>query len=88
MNIVLIADESSIPFIENLISFKEWGYKIIAIFTGSAKLKEKYDKSIILLPEEYLGVLNDLMEVDIIDEVLYLKNQDYSGGSQRNSKIV
>jgi exopolysaccharide biosynthesis polyprenyl glycosylphosphotransferase len=73
INVVLIADDSSIPFIESLISNKEWGYRIIAIFTGSSKLKEKYEKAIILLPEEYLTVLNDLMEVDIIDEVLYFK---------------
>jgi exopolysaccharide biosynthesis polyprenyl glycosylphosphotransferase len=75
INVVLIADDSSIPFIESLISNKEWGYRIIAIFTGSTKLKEKYEKAIILLPEEYLSVLNDLMEVDIIDEVLYFKSK-------------
>jgi len=75
INVVLIADDSSIPFIESLISNKEWGYRIIAIFTGSEKLKEKYEKAIILLPEEYLAVLNDLMEVDIIDEVLYFKTK-------------
>jgi exopolysaccharide biosynthesis polyprenyl glycosylphosphotransferase len=73
INVVLIADDSSIPFIDSLISHKEWGYRIIAIFTGSVQLKEKYEKAIILLPEKYLTVLNDLMEVDIIDEVLYLK---------------
>ena len=75
INIVLIADESAMPFIESLISNKEWGYRIIAIFTGSVKLKEKYEKAIILLPDEYLAVLNDLMEVDIIDEVLYFKTK-------------
>jgi exopolysaccharide biosynthesis polyprenyl glycosylphosphotransferase len=75
INVVLIADDSSIPFIESLISNKEWGYRIIAIFTGSSKLKDKYEKAIILLPEEYLNVLNDLMEVDIIDEVLYFKTK-------------
>jgi exopolysaccharide biosynthesis polyprenyl glycosylphosphotransferase len=75
INVVLIADDLSIPFIESLISNKEWGYRIIAIFTGSVLLKEKYEKAIILLPEEYLAVLNDLMEVDIIDEVLYFKTK-------------
>jgi exopolysaccharide biosynthesis polyprenyl glycosylphosphotransferase len=75
INVVLIADESSIPFIESLISNKEWGYRIIAIFTGSDLLKEKYEKAIILLPDEYLAVLNDLMEVDIIDEVIYFKGK-------------
>jgi exopolysaccharide biosynthesis polyprenyl glycosylphosphotransferase len=60
-------------FIESLLSNKDWGYRIIAIFTGSDKIKEKYEKAIILLPDEYLSVLNDLMEVDIIDEVFYFK---------------
>lgn len=75
INVVLIADDSSISFIESLISNKEWGYRIIAIFTGSDKIKEKYEKAIILLPDEYLSVLNDLMEVDIIDEVIYFKTK-------------
>ncbi len=71
----LIADESSLPFIETLLTNKEWGYRIVAIFTASNMIKEKYEKSIILLPEQYLLVLNDLMEVDILDEVLYLKSK-------------
>jgi exopolysaccharide biosynthesis polyprenyl glycosylphosphotransferase len=75
INIVLIADESSLPFIDTLLTNKEWGYRIVAIFTASNLIKEKYEKSIILLPEQYLLVLNDLMEVDILDEVLYLKSK-------------
>jgi len=75
VNIILIADDSSLQFIENLVLNKDWGYRIIAIFTESDILKEKYEKAIILLPKEYLGVLNDLMEVDIIDEVLYTKSK-------------
>jgi exopolysaccharide biosynthesis polyprenyl glycosylphosphotransferase len=75
INVVLIVDESAIPFIESLVTNKEWGYRIIAIFTGSQIIKEKHEQAIILLPEEHLGVLNDLMEVDIIDEVLYFKSK-------------
>ena len=75
IKIVLIADDSSLRFIEALFHNKEWGYKIFAIFTESKSLKEKYEKSIILLPEKYLKVLHDLMEVDLIDEVFYLKNK-------------
>jgi exopolysaccharide biosynthesis polyprenyl glycosylphosphotransferase len=75
VNIVLIADDSSMPFIEKLISNQEWGYRIIAIFSESGNVKEKYEKTIILLPSEYLAVLNDLMEADIIDEVLYIKTR-------------
>jgi exopolysaccharide biosynthesis polyprenyl glycosylphosphotransferase len=75
INIVLISDDSSLQFIESLISNTDWGYRIMAIFTESPKLKEKYEKALILLPKEYLGVLNDLMEFDIIDEVLYTKSK-------------
>jgi len=75
INVVIIADDSSMSFIESLLSNKDWGYRIVAIFTGSDIIKEKYEKAIILLSDEYLTVLNDLMEVDIIDEVFYFKNK-------------
>jgi len=75
LNVVLIADDTSLPFIESLLEHKEWGYKIVAIFTGSEEIRKKYEKTIIILPEDYIEVLNDLMEVDMIDEVLYIKNR-------------
>jgi exopolysaccharide biosynthesis polyprenyl glycosylphosphotransferase len=75
INVVLIADDSSIPFIERLLLYKEWGYKIFAIFTDSEAVKNRYEKDIILLPGKFMKVLNDLMEVDLIDEVLYLKSK-------------
>ncbi len=75
VNVVLIADDLSLPFINTLLTNKEWGYRIIAIFTESDLIKSKYEKTIIILPEEYLEVMNDLMEVDIIDEVLYVKKK-------------
>ena len=75
LNVVLIADTSSLPFIESLLEHKEWGYKIVAIFTSSDTIKEKYEETIIILPEGYIQVLNDLMEVDMIDEVLYVKSK-------------
>jgi exopolysaccharide biosynthesis polyprenyl glycosylphosphotransferase len=75
VNIVLIADDTSTPFIDSLILNKEWGYRIVAIFTGSDAVKNRYEKTTIMLPEKYTGVLNDLMEVDLIDEVLYIKNK-------------
>jgi exopolysaccharide biosynthesis polyprenyl glycosylphosphotransferase len=75
INIVLVADETSIPFIEGLLSNKDWGYKIMAIITSSQKVKELYEKAIILVHDEYIKVINDLMEVRIIDEVLYIKKK-------------
>jgi exopolysaccharide biosynthesis polyprenyl glycosylphosphotransferase len=74
-NVVLIADEPSIQFIDRLLTNREWGYRVIAIFTESNILKEKYEKAIILLPNKYIAVINDLMEGDIIDEVFYIKSK-------------
>ncbi len=75
VNLVLLADDSSLPFIESILAHKEWGYKIAAMFTSSSAIKKNYEDKIIIVPEEYILVLNDLMEVDMIDEVLYLKNR-------------
>jgi lipopolysaccharide/colanic/teichoic acid biosynthesis glycosyltransferase len=73
-NIVLIADDSSIPFIESHLSKKGSGYKIVVIFTESTRIKDRFEKTTIILPEKYLGILMDLIEVDLIDEVIYLKS--------------
>lgn len=75
VNVVIIGDDTSQSFIESLLSKKEWGYRIIAIFTRSLQVFEKYEKSIILLEEDSLSVLNDLIEGNIVDEVLYLKRK-------------
>ena len=75
VNVVLIADETSGSFIDTMLKYREWGYRIIAIFTLTESLKDRYEKTIILLPDEYIGVLDDLMEGDIIDEVFYLKSK-------------
>ncbi len=75
LNVVLIADTSSLPFIESMLEHKEWGYKIVALFTSSEAIRKKYEETIIILPEDFIEVLNDLMEVDMIDEVLYIKSK-------------
>jgi len=75
LNVVLIADSTSLPFIESMLEHKEWGYKIVAIFTSAEPIRKKYEETIIILPEDFIEVLNDLMEVDMIDEVLYIKNR-------------
>ncbi|HEX2920156.1 MAG TPA: exopolysaccharide biosynthesis polyprenyl glycosylphosphotransferase [Bacteroidales bacterium] len=75
INVVLIADDTSEQIIKKLIERKEWGYKIFTIFTESQALQEKYEKTIILLPGKYMKVLNDLMDGDLVDEVLYIKNK-------------
>lgn len=75
VNTIIIADSYSFPFIENLLSKKELGYKVVVIFTESVLIKYKYEDITIILPEKFLGILNDLIEIDFVDEVLYLKEK-------------
>jgi exopolysaccharide biosynthesis polyprenyl glycosylphosphotransferase len=75
INVALIVDESSIEFVELLEERKEWGYRISALFTDTRHYRRKYAKSIIILPNKFIEVVNDLMKGDIIDEVLYLKSK-------------
>jgi len=70
---ILIADDSSIPFIDNLLADKRLGYKAVVIFTESPTVKSKYEYGSIILPEKFSGIIGDLIEVDFVDEVLYLK---------------
>ena len=71
--VIIIADDSSMPYIENLLSSKTLGYRAVVIFTESPALKAKYENSSIILPEKFTGIIGDLIEVDFVDEVLYLK---------------
>ena len=78
-NIVIITDDSSIPYIDNIISKKELGYKVSVIFTESDMVKRKFEKAPIILPEKYLEILDDLIEVDLIDEVFLIKAKTEPG---------
>ena len=63
VNTIIIADTFSLPFIENLLSKKELGYKAVVIFTESVFIKHKFENDTIILPEKFLGILNDLIKV-------------------------
>ena len=73
INTVLIADDTSIPFIEQLLSNKEWGYRIVMIFSSSSQVIEEYRSLVDVLPEKSIKTLYDFMEIEPIDEVLYVK---------------
>lgn len=75
INIVLIADDSAVPFIESIRNNVDWGYRITFIFTSSHLLMEKYGRIFKILPEKTKMVLHELMEIDMIDEVLYFKKE-------------
>jgi lipopolysaccharide/colanic/teichoic acid biosynthesis glycosyltransferase len=73
--VIIIADDSSLPFIENLLSNTRLGYKPVVIFTESAAVKARYENICIILPEKFSDIIGDLIEVDFVDEVLYLKEK-------------
>lgn len=74
LNIALIADDSSIPLIDRLFRQKEWGYRIVQLFSDSRKVTERYRSRVEVLPERYGRVLYDYMEFEPIDEVWYVKD--------------
>jgi undecaprenyl-phosphate galactose phosphotransferase len=73
--VIIIADDTSLPYIDNLLSNKKLGYKAVVIFTESSTVKTKYENHSIILPEKFSGIIGDLIEVDFVDEVLYLKEK-------------
>ena len=78
-NIVLIADDTSLTITDLFHCNKRLGFHIAVIFTESELIRKRYERSTFILPEKYLGILNDLIEVDMIDEVIYLKNKAVPG---------
>jgi lipopolysaccharide/colanic/teichoic acid biosynthesis glycosyltransferase len=75
VNAIIIADTFSLPVIENLLSKKELGYKIEVIFTDSELIKNKFENHILILPEKFLEIINDLIMADFVDELFYLKEK-------------
>jgi hypothetical protein len=75
INTIIVADDNSLLFIEKLLSRKELGYNIVVIFTESELIRTKFENIAIILPGKFLGILNDLIKVDFVDEVLYLKEE-------------
>jgi lipopolysaccharide/colanic/teichoic acid biosynthesis glycosyltransferase len=73
--VIIIADDSSLPYIDYLLSDKKSGYKAVVIFTESASVKARFENVSIILPEKFSGIIGDLIEVDFVDEVLYLKEK-------------
>ncbi|MFN8239913.1 MAG: sugar transferase [Bacteroidales bacterium] len=74
-NLVLIADESSVTNIEELSDRSKHSNRIGVIFTDSDQVREKYEKITHILPDKYLDLLTDLIEIDMIEEVHYLKGK-------------
>ncbi|MFU8843288.1 MAG: sugar transferase [Bacteroidales bacterium] len=72
-NVILIADESSEDFIERIRTNREWGYILKYVITNSSMLYKKY-KDVVKVHTERIS-LRDLIDSDVIDEVIYCKNE-------------
>ncbi len=72
-NVVVVADDTSEEFIEKILENKEWGYILKYIITNSSKVFKKY-KDIVSIHPEHVNLRN-LIDIDVIDEVIYCKNE-------------
>ena len=72
-NAIVIADDTSEEFIEKILENKEWGYILKYIITNSSKIYKKY-KDIVKIHPEHVNIRN-LIDIDVIDEVIYCKNE-------------
>jgi exopolysaccharide biosynthesis polyprenyl glycosylphosphotransferase len=72
-NVIVIADDTSEPFIEKILNNKEWGYSLKYIITNSSNLYKKYKDIINIHPERVS--LRNLIDIDVVDEVIYCKNE-------------
>lgn len=73
-NAIIVADDNSEKIIDNILNHKEWGYRIIMIFTDSDKIKNKYRKIAKIYPEK--ADFRNIIDFDIIDEVIYCKRNN------------
>lgn len=71
-NVIVIADENSIEFIERLDYHKDWGYKIMAIISDSDVISEIFGTRVEVITPPYS--LSNLLKSLVVDEVMYFKN--------------
>ncbi len=70
--VMVIGDESSENLIDQIIKNKEWGLKIVKIISNSALIYNKYRSLCPVVPQS--DELHHIVELDIIDEIIYYKN--------------
>ncbi|MEL7588486.1 MAG: sugar transferase [Prolixibacteraceae bacterium] len=69
--ILLLADELSIDFIDRMAGTKDWGYRIWGIISSSEMIKERYKNQIrVVAPDQKIESILDNVT---IDEVFYCK---------------
>ena len=71
-NVIIYVDDKSEKFISDILTHKEWGFRILMVITNSEAIRTKYGKEMRILPDKIS--IRELIKVDIIDEVIYCKN--------------
>ncbi len=71
--VILIADESSISFIEKIITEKHWGFVVFRIVSNSEKIRKRYANKYQIISNEVN--LDKIMEQHVVDEIIYCKNE-------------
>lgn len=72
-NLVIVADKDSESIIDSILDHKEWGYRIVAIFSDSKFIRETYSPTLRVLPER--SNIKNFLKIDIVDELLYCKKE-------------
>ncbi|TRX72023.1 sugar transferase [Carboxylicivirga sp. M1479] len=67
-NILVVGDVSAMSFINQVLNYDEWGYRIVGVI-GNDELKERIGQRVTMLPEG--SNIDKIIEEKTIDEVIY-----------------
>ncbi|MDY0101620.1 MAG: sugar transferase [Lentimicrobium sp.] len=71
-NVIVVADDNCVNFIEGLFVHKEWGYQVMAIISESELIYEIFGSRVKIIEES--RNLPNLIKNMVVDEVLYCRN--------------
>lgn len=72
INVIIFADENSERFLDSIIEHKEYGFRILMIISEAVSIRKKYSENFRIYPDKIN--LKNILDIDIIDEVIYCKN--------------
>ena len=75
--VMVIADSSSLRFIDALINQKDWGYRIMTLISSSEEVRSKYGAEIPVL--EGMDNVEGTLKNCVVDEILYCRKETDNG---------
>jgi len=70
--VVIYANAFSDEFIERITEERDWGFQVVKIISNSRLIKEKYGKSIPVVPES--TNIKSILDEEVVDEIIYSKS--------------